>query len=67
VTGGDGWFTGKPKRSNVLPTPADPLFDVNDVPLPMPDTSSPASTEPTPSGEAPKPDFRTEKPLPSFR
>lgn len=31
------------KRSNVRPTPGDPLFDVNDVPLPMKD-------------DAPKPD-----------
>jgi hypothetical protein len=28
-------FAGPIKRSNVQPTPDDPLFDVNDVPLPM--------------------------------
>ena len=58
-----GWFLeGKPKRSNVLPTPADPLFDVNDVPLPMPDESSsaPAGTKPADSGA--KPEFRSAKP-----
>jgi hypothetical protein len=30
-------FTAPVKRSNVKPTPGDPLFDVNDVPLPMKD------------------------------
>ncbi len=29
--------SSKPKRSNVQPTPGDPLFDVNDVPLPAKD------------------------------
>jgi hypothetical protein len=27
--------SGPAKRSNVSPTPGEPLFDVNDVPLPM--------------------------------
>jgi len=40
------------KRSNVRPTPGDPLFDVNDVPLPM-------KEEP-----APKPALRTPPPEP---
>ncbi|RYD68632.1 MAG: hypothetical protein EOP84_29890 [Verrucomicrobiaceae bacterium] len=56
---GGGWFSsGKPKRSNVQPTPTDPLFDVNDVPLPLPDE------EPVPTS---KPDFRYPKPEPGFR
>lgn len=44
--------TGPAKRSNVKPTPGDPLFDVNDVPLPM-------KEEP-----APKPELRTPPPEP---
>ncbi|HEX8312525.1 MAG TPA: hypothetical protein VF614_14480 [Chthoniobacteraceae bacterium] len=28
--------SGKPKRSSVQPTPSDPLFDVSDVPAPLP-------------------------------
>lgn len=40
--------SGKPKRSNVQPTPSDPLFDVNDVPLP--------------SKEEPKPEMRAAPP-----
>jgi hypothetical protein len=39
--------SGKPKRSSVHPTPSDPLFDVTDVPAPLPQ-------EPA----APSPDFR---------
>ena len=39
--------SGKPKRSSVQPTPSDPLFDVTDVPAPLP--QDPA---------APSPDFR---------
>lgn len=38
-------FSGPIKRSNVAPTPGDPLFDVNDVPLPIHD-DSPASPAP---------------------
>jgi hypothetical protein len=30
-------FTGPVKHSNVAPTPGDPLFDVNDTPLPVAD------------------------------
>ncbi len=30
-------FAGPVKRSNVAPTPGDPLFDVNDTPLPVAD------------------------------
>lgn len=33
--------TGAPKRSNVAPTPNDPLFNVDDVPLPMKDEPKP--------------------------
>lgn len=56
-----GWFSsGKPKRSNVESIPTDPLFDINDVPLPMPDT--PAESSPAkPPGNRPadgRPTFR---------
>jgi hypothetical protein len=34
--------SGKPKRSNVAPVASDPLFDVNDVPTPMPENPEPA-------------------------
>ena len=47
-SGGGRTFFGRPKRSNVEPVPSDPLFNVNDVPLPLPD-------EPT----KPKPKFRS--------
>ena len=43
--------SGKPKRSNVQPTPGDPLFDVNDVPLPV-------KEEPKPEMRASAPDQR---------
>jgi hypothetical protein len=33
--------TSKPKRSDVQPTPGDPLFDISDVPLPMKDEPKP--------------------------
>jgi hypothetical protein len=39
--------SGPGKRSNVSPTPGEPLFDINDVPLPMGETP-PAN--PAPSG-----------------
>jgi hypothetical protein len=29
-------FSGRPKQSNVRGTPGSPLFDVNDVPMPLP-------------------------------
>ena len=50
-SGGGGvgrMFSGARKRSNVEPVPNDPLFNVNDVPLPLPDE---------PVGK--KPSFRT--------
>jgi uncharacterized protein YgiM (DUF1202 family) len=34
--------SGKPKRSNVAPVAEDPLFDVNDVPAPLPENPEPA-------------------------
>lgn len=43
-------FTAPVKRSNVESTPGDPLFDINDVPLPMSDPPP----KPPPNG-APKP------------
>jgi len=39
--GGRSWFSGAPKHSDVEGTPGSPLFDVNDVPAPLP-------TEPEP-------------------
>ena len=33
--------SGKPKRSNVKGTPEEPLFDVNDVPMPLPGDPEP--------------------------
>lgn len=41
-------FSAPVKRSNVQPTPGEPLFDINDVPLPMSDTPpKPANGEGT--------------------
>ncbi|MHA3771992.1 hypothetical protein ACXR0O_10690 [Verrucomicrobiota bacterium sgz303538] len=46
-SGSGGWFSsGKPKRSDVQPTPNEPLFDVNDVPLPMPESAQPPLPKP---------------------
>jgi hypothetical protein len=36
-------FDGPIKRSNVKPTPEDPLFDINDVPLPTKEPPKPAA------------------------
>ncbi len=36
----------RPKPSNIRPTPGGPLFDMSDVPMPLPD--SPESAEPKP-------------------
>jgi hypothetical protein len=43
-------FSAPIKRSDVKPTPGEPLFDINDVPLPMSDTppKPPAKDEPKP-------------------
>ncbi len=42
-----GLSTAKPRRSNVQPVSEDPLFDITDIPLPMPaDPSTPASPTP---------------------
>lgn len=41
-------FTGPAKRSSVKPTPSDPLFDVDDVPLPMKSEPKPAEPQPDP-------------------
>ena len=43
------FFSGRPKQNTIRPTPGGLLFDVNDTPMPLPDSS------PTP---APKPKFR---------
>jgi hypothetical protein len=40
--------SGKPRRSNVESIPGDPLFDVNDVPLPMPETPAEGTSAPKP-------------------
>jgi hypothetical protein len=45
----DPLFSGPVRKSHVLPTPGDPLFDVNDVPLPV-------------QGEPEKPEFRAAPP-----
>ena len=42
---GDG---GRPRRSNVQPVTEDPLFDITDIPLPMPEDPSTAPAAPTP-------------------
>lgn len=55
-------YSGPIKRSDVQPIPGDPLFDIDDVPMPMPEktASKPAAEKP-----APKPDFRANpKPKP---
>lgn len=50
-------FSGPIKRSNVAPTPGDPLFDVNDVPLPMRDEpTAPATPERANSSSKPPPE-----------
>lgn len=54
-------FDGPVRRSNVEPTPGDPLFDVNDVPLPVKDeTLKPelraAPPEQRPAAETPAPE-----------
>jgi hypothetical protein len=43
-------FSAPVKRSNVESTPGDPLFDINDVPLPMSD-----NPPKPPAGGTPKP------------
>lgn len=49
-------YSGPTRRSNVEPTPSDPLFDINDVPLPMTDPVKPAfrATAPGARPAAPK-------------
>jgi hypothetical protein len=44
----DRTFSGPIKRSNVKPTPGEPLFDVNDVPLPVKETSAKPEAKPAP-------------------
>jgi hypothetical protein len=61
--GGGGFFFGKPRQSNVEPVPSDPLFNVNDVPLPLPDepelpTNKPDVPEKKTDAPERKPDFR---------
>jgi hypothetical protein len=55
------WFSGKPKNSDVEGTPSEPLFDVNDVPLPMPESNTPAAAE------KPKNETGGGEPQPAFR
>jgi hypothetical protein len=43
--------TSRPKRSNVRGTPGEPLFDVNDVPMPLP-------TDPPKAARKAEPGFR---------
>ena len=44
------FFSGRPKQNTIRPTPGGPLFDVNDIPMPLPDNTTPAL--------GPKPKFR---------
>jgi len=44
------FFSGRPKKNTYLPTPGGLLFDVNDVPLPLPESVPPAG----PGGAKPK-------------
>ena len=50
----DRTYSGPTKRSHVESTPSDPLFDINDVPLPMTDPVKPAFRVTTP-GARPAP------------
>jgi hypothetical protein len=36
----------RPKPSNIRPTPGGPLFDMSDLPMPLPDSSEPAGPKP---------------------
>ncbi len=38
-------YSGKRRTSNVPPIPTDPLFDLNDVPLPLPEEPAAAGSE----------------------
>lgn len=40
--------SSKPRRSNVQPVAEDPLFDITDIPLPMPQDPAPTPAKPTP-------------------
>ncbi len=56
-------YSGPIKRSDVQPIPSDPLFDIDDVPLPMPNKSEEKTSEKPPKS----PKFRvnpTPKPPP---
>lgn len=39
-------YSGRPKRNDYQPTPGGPLFDVNDVPLPLPEETPPPPSKP---------------------
>lgn len=41
--------SSKPRRSTFEPVPTDPLFDVNDVPLPLPDEEPTKPQQPAPN------------------
>jgi len=58
ASGIGSWFSGKPKNSDVEATPSEPLFDVNDVPLPMPDTPPAESKKPASESSEGKPEFK---------
>ena len=51
--GGSRMYSGPRKNSNVEAVPGDPLFDMSDLPPPMPDEA-----------QAPKPNFRVNAPKP---
>ena len=40
------FYSGRPKQNTIRPTPGGPLFDVNEVPMPLPDNNPPPSPRP---------------------
>ena len=40
------FYSGRPKQNTIRPTPGGPLFDVNEVPMPLPDNTPPPGPKP---------------------
>ena len=40
------FFSGRPKQNTIRPTPGGPLFDVSDLPMPLPDNNPPPGPKP---------------------
>ena len=40
------FYSGRPKQNTIRPTPGGPLFDVNEVPMPLPDNNPPPGPKP---------------------